>query len=146
MDEGDEGAGTGEDAGRDDIFFAALGRSCNVRKSAAEAGINPRDAYDRRLVDAAYAERWNGTRATGYLRVEERLIRDSLGEIDEEAGERPMTRDERELALNLLKFHHGAVGKPHAGGTPLKRATEEETDAAILKKLDALKRRSGEAG
>jgi len=132
--------------GRDDVFFAVLGQTCNVRKSAQAAGINWRDAYQRRLVDAAYAERWNGARGTGYLRVEERLIRDSLGEMDEETGERPMTRDERELALNLLKFHHGAVGKPHAGGTPLKRATEAETDAAILKKLDALKTRLGDAG
>jgi hypothetical protein len=132
---------TSEPSQRDDVFFAHLGRTCNVRKSAKAAGIDPQRVYDRRLVDAPFAERWNGARATGYLRVEERLMRDSLGEIDEEAGERPMTQDERELAMNLLKFHHGAVGRPHAGGTPLKRATEEETDAAILAKLAALKRR-----
>jgi hypothetical protein len=128
-------------AATDDLFFAHLNRTCNVRKSAKEAGIDPQRCYDRRLVDAPYAERWQGARATGYLRVEERLMRDALGEIDEEAGERPMTQDERELALNLLKFHHGAVGKAHAGGTPLKRATQEETDAAILARLAIVKRR-----
>lgn len=126
---------------KDDIFFAAFGRTCNVRKSARAAGMEPQRAYDRRLADPAFDERWQAARSTGYLRVEERLMRDSLGEIDEEEGERPMTADERELAMNLLKFHHGAVGRPHAGGTPPRRATQAETDAAILSKLAALKRR-----
>lgn len=137
------GGGTtpGWTADKDDRFFAALGRTCNVRKAARAAGMEPQRAYDRRLADAAFDERWQAARATGYLRVEERLMRDSLGDIDDEDGERPMTQDERELAMNLLKFHRGAVGRPHAGGTPLKRATQAETDAAILAKLAALKRR-----
>jgi hypothetical protein len=127
--------------GSEEIFFSALGRTCNVRRSALEAGVDPQRAYDRRLADPLFAERWDGLRATGYLRVEERLMRDSLGETDEEAGERPMSQDERELAMNLLKFHHGAVGKAHAGGTPPKRATQAETDAAIMKKLAAVRKR-----
>ena len=126
---------------KEDMFFENLGETCNVRKAALAAGVDPRRAYARRGRDPAFAQRWCDVRATAFLRLEERLIRDSLGEFDEEAGEREMTQSERELALNLLKFHNGAVGGPRSSGTPPRRAAQEETDAAILAKLAALKRR-----
>ena len=123
------------------IFFDHLARSCCTRKAAKAAGMDERRVYDRRLRDAPFDERFLASRSNGYLRVEERLILDALGEADEEDGGGPMTDSERELALNLLKFHHGAVGRPHAGGTPPKRVSQEETDAAILARLAAVRRR-----
>lgn len=123
------------------IFFERLDATCCTRKSALAAGMDPRRVYDRRSRDAEFHDRLMASRANGYLRVEERLILDALGETDEEDGGRPMTDSERELALNLLKFHHGAVGRPHAGGTPPKLASQDETDAAILARLEAVKRR-----
>ena len=125
------------------IFFETLGATCNVRKSALAAGMESRRAYERRIADSLVDQRWQAARSSGFLRVEERVVLDALGETDEEGGARPMSASERELALNLLKFHHGAVGRPHAGGTPPKRSTQEETDAAILAKLAVLKRRLG---
>jgi hypothetical protein len=117
---------------KEEAFFERLGATCNTRKSAEAAGTDPQRIYDRRLRDPEFHDRYMATRATGYLRVEERLILDALGEADEEDGDRPMTQSERELALNLMKFHHGAVGRPHGGGTPPKRVTEAETDEAML--------------
>jgi hypothetical protein len=127
------------------VFFQTLAFTSNVRQSAKAAGVDPQRAYDLRLVDADFAEKWHAARATGYLQVEERLILEARGEpTGEESGDgtrRPMSQSDRELALNLLKFHHGAVGRPHAGGTPPRRTSEAETDAAILKHLAAVKRR-----
>lgn len=123
------------------IFFRHLDNGCNMRKAARAAGMDPQRVYDRRQRDSAFHDRLMASRANGYLRVEERLILDALGEADEEDGGRPMTDGERELALSLLKFHHGAVGRPHSGGTPPKRSSQEETDAAILARLAAVKRR-----
>ena len=143
--DGAEGQGPerGWTAEKEAIFFEALAATCNVRKSALAAGMDPRRAYDRRIEDPLFDRRWQAARSSGFLRVEERVVLDALGETDEEDGARPMTASERELALNLLKFHHGAVGRPHSGGTPPKRSDQEETDAAILAKLAALKRRLG---
>jgi hypothetical protein len=131
-------------------FLEALAWTCNVRKSCEAADMDPRRAYALRLRDPEFALRWQEALAIGYGQVEERLIRDALGDrgmpdvaddpaLGSPAG--PMSASERELALNLLKFHHGEVGRPHAGGTPPRRATPEETDAAILARLAALKRR-----
>ena len=131
---------------KETIFFERLAATLNTRKSAKAAGMDPQRVYDRRLRDAEFHDRYAANRASGYLRVEERLILDALGEADEEDGDRPMTQSERELALNLLKFHQGAVGRPHAGGTPPKRVTEKETDEAILARLAEIRRRLDEGG
>lgn len=133
---------------KEEIFFERLGATLNTRKAAKAAGMDPQRVYERRLRDPQFHDRFAANRAAGYLRVEERLLLDALGEADEEDGDRPMTQSERELALNLLKYHHGAVGRPHGGGTPPKRVTEAETDAAILARLAAVKRRlkGGEQG
>jgi hypothetical protein len=129
------------DGGQRRGLLRAAGRHLLHPQDGEGRGNGPQRVYDRRLRDPDFHDRYMGFRATGYLRVEERLILDALGEADEEDGDRPMTQSERELALNLLKFHHGAVGKPHKGGTPPKRVTEAETDAAILARLAAVKRR-----
>jgi len=122
-----------------ETFLETLSQTCNVRQSAVAAGVTPWRAYELRLRDAGFAQEWGAALAAGYARVEERLVRDAAGEGGPDAP--PMDKYDREQALNLLKFHHGAVGRPHAGGTPPRAATEAETDAAILKKLAALKRR-----
>lgn len=126
---------------KEEIFFERLGATLNTRKSAKAAGMDPQRVYDRRLRDAEFHDRYAANRAAAYLRVEERLLLDALGEADEEDPDRPMTREERELALNLLKFHHGAAPRPHAGGTPPRRVSEAETDEAILARLAEIRRR-----
>ena len=129
-----------------EIFFERLGATLNTRKAAAAAGMDPQRVYERHQRDPDYHDRYAANRAAAYLRVEERLILDALGEADEEDKDRPMTQAERELALNLLIYHHGAAPRPHAGGTPPKRVSEAGTDAAILARLAEIRRRLGEGG
>jgi hypothetical protein len=121
-----------------DAFLGNLAETCNARLAAAAAGMSSSSCYARKLGDPEFADEWRLALAMGYGRVEERLIRDACGD-----AEARMDKYEREQALNLLKFHHGEVGRayPRGGGTPPSRATAEDTDAAILKALAAVKKR-----
>ncbi|MGQ0661755.1 hypothetical protein [Sphingosinicella sp.] len=119
-----------------DAFRDTLAETCNVKMAAAAAGKTPSCCYALKLRDPEFAEEWRLALAVGYGRVEERLIRDACGD-----AEARMDKYEREQALNLLKFHHGEVGRAHAGGSPVARASADETDTAILKALAAVKKR-----
>jgi hypothetical protein len=49
------------------------------------------------------------------------------------------------LAMSMLSAHRNALaGAQFKGGPRLKRATEEETNAALMKKLDAIEKRRRE--
>lgn len=117
-------------------FCETLAETCNVRLAAAAAGMASSACYARKLADPTFAEQWRLALAMGYGRIEERLIRDALGEADAR-----MDKYEREQALNLLKYHRGEVDGAHGGGTSFARASADETDAAILKALAAVKKR-----
>ena len=53
---------------------------------------------------------------------------------------------DREMAFRLLTVHRNAlVGKPLKSGLPRRAGSRQETDAAILKKLDALAARRAKA-
>jgi hypothetical protein len=119
-------------------FCETLAETCNVRLAAAAAGMASSSCYTRKLDDPGFAEQWRLALAMGYGRVEERLIRDALGEADAR-----MDKYEREQALNLLKFHRGEVDGAHGGATRIARASADETDAAILKALAAVNKRLG---
>jgi hypothetical protein len=119
-----------------DAFRDTLAETCNVNLAASAAGKVPSNCYSLKLRDPEFADEWRVALATGYARIEERLIRDACGD-----PEVRMDKYERDQALNLLKFHHGEVGRAHAGGTPLARASADETDTAILKALAAVKKR-----
>lgn len=119
-----------------DRFFEILGEACNIRVAARAADIDSSAIYKHKLSDPEFAARWRLALAMGYDRIEERLIRDACG--DPEAR---MDKCEREQALNLLKYHRDEVGSAHRGGPALTRSTPEETDAAILKALAAVKKR-----
>lgn len=120
-----------------DGFAQTLAETCNVRLAAEAAGMSSSCCYARKLSDPAFAEQWRLALAMGYGRVEERLIRDACGDPDAR-----MDKYEREQALNLLKFHRSELSPARAvGGTPPTRSAAEETDAAILKALAAVKKR-----
>jgi hypothetical protein len=53
----------------------------------------------------------------------------------------PHGRIDTDLGLRMLTQHRGAMaGKVRGGGPPLKQATREETDEAILKKIEMIER------
>ena len=131
-------------------FLDHLAGSCNVRESAAAAGVAPVSIYELRRKDARFAAEWHEALLAGYQLLETELLGYALAggtETQDIAG--ATRRIDVDIALKLLGQHRtGLLGQRRP--KPLtKRATSEETDRAILKKLDALdrarKRRDGPA-
>lgn len=131
-------------------FLDHLAGSCNVRESAAAAGVTPVSIYELRRKDARFAAEWHEALLAGYQLLETELVGYALAggnAAQDIAG--ATRRIDVDIALKLLGQHRtGLLGQRRP--KPLtKRATSEETDRAILKKLDALdrarKRRDGPA-
>lgn len=107
--------------------------------------MHPTSVYKLRRRDAAFAEQWHAALLAGYDRLEAALLShamDALGTTEQgEVLDRPI--DVR-TAMDILKLHHARqTGRPRTPkGPAVRRATEEETDAAILKQLAALSRRA----
>jgi hypothetical protein len=122
-------------------FLDQLAGSCNVRASAAAIGVNPISVYRLRRKDAQFAAEWHEALLAGYQLLETELVGHSLaggsakGVVDRASGAIDV-----ETALRLLSAHRNALSGKLRAGPPLKRATREETDRAILKKLDAMDR------
>ncbi|MDF7777399.1 hypothetical protein P1X14_19235 [Sphingomonas sp. AOB5] len=128
------------------VFLDQLAGTCNVRASARAAGIDPTSVYALRRRDARFAGEWLEALRAGYDLLETELVghalRGGAGDTIED-GAGPVAVD---VALKLLTAHRNAMlGKPHKGGTPLKRVTSEETDKVLLARLDAIERQRREA-
>lgn len=140
-------ARVGMTAQRKARFLEVLAETCCVARAAEAAGFAPARFYGLRLKDAAFAAQWQEAIAIGYAQVEERLILDAMGRAANDNGDADAARDgrmdkyEREQALNLLKWHRAeAIGKPRGGGLRGRLALQDETDAAILTRLAAVRK------
>lgn len=131
-------------------FLDHLAGSCNVRESAAAAGVTPVSIYELRRKDARFAAEWHEALLAGYQLLETELVGYALagGNATQDiAG--ATRRIDVDIALKLLSQHRNALLGQRRPKPLTRRATSEETDRAILKKLDALdrarKRRDGPA-
>ena len=142
-----------------DAFFAALAQTCNVTHAAAVAGIDPSWAYQCRRTRPEFAESWRQALILGYERLEEELLRLTLASLagtgdgtpllDENETLRPGSglprkangAPDMQLALTLLNRHRATVEGTGKAAMAGRRATPEETDALLRKKLDALAKR-----
>ncbi len=138
-------------------FLNMLAETCNVRHSCEVAGMSPYSAYDLRRRDPAFAALWEEALARGYEVLEQALLSHALAGVNAIAIGEPIDGDEAidpkkmrpgtgfdrqsfnpasvQLALALLNRHRQSIDrKPHRG----KRATPEETNAALKKQLDTL--------
>lgn len=128
-------------------FLDHLAATCNVGEAAAVAGIRIEALYRRRRRDPAFVAEWHAALLLGYEMLETLLVGHALAG----GGERIETGTaiggiDREMAFRLLTVHRNAlVGKPVKGGLPRRAGSRQETDAAILKKLDALAKRRADA-
>lgn len=147
-------------------FLDSLASTCNVRIAIEAAGLAPSSAYALRRRDPAFAALWKEALTIGYERLEETLLQCALEgvnaiEIDVEGavllpepgpgagehtyqpgsgGSAKISSDAVQLAMLVLNRHRATVeGKGSPGGSR-RRASSEETDAALRKKLDALAR------
>jgi hypothetical protein len=140
-------------AERKATFLAELAATCCVQRAAEAAGVAPASCYSRRLRDPQFGADWEEAIAIGYAQVEERLILDAMGRAANDDGAdgdggaasgARMDKYEREQALNLLKWHRAeAVLRPRSRGGAGKVAADDETDAAILARLAAVRKRLG---
>jgi uncharacterized membrane protein len=128
-------------------FLDHLAATCNVRASAKAVGLVHSTGYRMYRRDSDFAAAWDNALAAGYTALETMMVARALGAVDIPHGETQMPDVETidtEVALRMLALHKRAV-KTNAGqGKPkLRQSTEEETNAAILKKLRALAKRRG---
>lgn len=131
--------------GMRETFLDALAETCNIMAAAQAAGVRSQSVYELKRKDAAFAEGWRHALACGYDVLETRLVGLAI-QLATEGGPRefdngPHGRIDTDLGLRMLTQHRGAMaGKARGGGPALKHATREETDEAILKKIEMIER------
>lgn len=128
-------------------FLGHLAATCNVTKACEAVGMHPTGAYKLRLRDSVFAGQWHDALLTGYDRLEAALLSRAMDAVElPEDGAIDGPVDVR-TAIDLLKMHHARQtarqdGRPQAlKGPAVRRASEAETDAAILKQLAILDKR-----
>ncbi len=143
------------------LFLSVLADSCNVKRAAAAAGMTAAGVYQLRRRDPAFGDLWAEALEAGYERLENALLEHALigvnainmGDVlDAEpvdgtkivpgsgVSARALTPATVQLAMSLLSRHRQSVDG-RAIAIRGKRATPEETDAALKKQLDALARK-----
>jgi hypothetical protein len=140
------------------IFLETLAATCVARWAARAAGMSYSAASALRSRDPAFAEAWQKARVDSFYTMESLVMEHAVlakrrgagegGEADSfEPGDLPdASTMDPELAMKLMKQREGMLAAEAAGKIgrpPLKVATEAETDAAILKKLAALRKQLG---
>ncbi len=68
-------------------FLRVLGTTCNVRASAASAGLALSGAYALRLRDPVFAASWAAALASGYDRLEEALLAAAIAGLSGDWGD-----------------------------------------------------------
>ena len=132
------------------VFLNHVAATCNVRYSAEMVGVATTVLYAARRREPEFAEQWRAAIHMGYDRLEALMVERALNPlrlpVGSGEGGAPPPADaldiDPELAFRLLTMHRKYVtGQMRGAGPKLRRATEDETDAAILKKLRVLRTR-----
>jgi len=128
-----------------EAFLDHLAATCNVQESAAFIGVDPVSVYALRRKEPAFSDAWGKALALGYEMLETQLVGHALagdeGDTLTNGAEAAMGPISVNLAMRLLTLHRDASGKPRRGGARPHRATQEETDRAILAKLAQIEKR-----
>ena len=130
---------------RRDAFLDHLAVTCSVTAACRALEASASSLYNIRRNDPAFAEAWRAALLTGYDRLEGMLLAKAGAATDDaEAAIADGTFD-ADMAIRLIALHESRMRKAASGATlpqnRIRRATPEETDAAILKQLAALDRR-----
>jgi hypothetical protein len=122
-------------------FLDHLAGSCNVKASAEAIGVHPMSVYALRRKDPRFAAQWQEALLAGYQLLETELVGYAMAGGNADRGiDCATARIDVDTALRLLGLHRNGLSGQRQSRPPVKRATSEETDRAILKKLDALDR------
>lgn len=129
-------------------FLDHLAATCNVRRSAAAAGIPTPNVYALKRCDPAFAALWAAALEAGYEQIETQLLARAIGAnpagLGESAGgDDPPAPDgdafDPQLAIKVLAARGQRPGRPR--GPAGNRATIEQVRATLLVKLAALNAR-----
>jgi hypothetical protein len=135
-------------------FLDTLALSCNVTLAVREAGMSTANAYRLRRMDPEFAELWREALVAGYERLETELLQRALqsvnaiapgdgGEDVAEAANAAVEKMDIRMILQVLAHRRATVEggmRPNRRDVQRRIATEEETNAALLKKLAVLER------
>jgi hypothetical protein len=126
-----------------ETFFAALADTCNVVRSAKEAGFAANWAYRRRKFDAAFRNEWAAAVREGFAKLElvllERAMKGTPKLVRTARGtDRVMREYSTALAVALLRRH--AETADSAAYEPGEDEMREVRDR-ILEKLEGMRRR-----
>lgn len=120
-------------------FLEHFAATCNIRASAAEAGINVSTVSDHLRSDPAFAAAFHEALALGYARLEAAAVAQRLAameRIDFDGGkEVPGAADDFAMTMQLLREHKRAAGQP--GARRPTRCGPEEAFEELEKKLKA---------
>lgn len=126
-------------------FLKALAQSCHVIRSAKFAKVHSVTVYDHRKKDPEFARGWQEALAAGYDRLEAQALEaaGAGGAID---GEDPFAGEPFDFnkAMVLLRHHRSQreTGQPRTTpGPKLRNASRDETNAALLKAIAAVRKR-----
>ena len=141
---------------RRERFLRALAATCNVRVAAKACGIGVTSIYARRRADPEFAALWQAAIEAAYERLETALLARAMGTggagaVPSDFGDPddilPEAEIDAELALKLLNRHRATAEGRDAQMRPGRHiATEEETNAALLKQLAVLRRQIEKGG
>jgi hypothetical protein len=132
-------------------FLDALAYSCNATAAAEHAGVAVTTPYRHRGEDPEFAAAWRAALDAGYDRLEALVLEhcgagQALEPADPEraaaAGTLPAFDFER--AMRVLEGYRkvrGGADRARPGRQPGPNATREETNAALLKAIEAAEKR-----
>lgn len=129
------------------VFLEHLAATCNVRASAAAAGVSPSTVYAHRMKDSDFRADWDAALAQGYARLEAALIERALrgggrhavrGDAIVEGPDAPEEVD-WDKGMELMRHHQrGLAGLSLPGRLQPKRVPIERVTEKLIRKLRAL--------
>lgn len=134
---------------RREEFLIELAASCNIVRATALVEMSPSSAYRLRQRDGEFAAQWQAALTVGYERLETALVRralETIGEIAIEAlDERaePVEKMTVDQAIAILRSHRESIRQGRVRRRkpqPREIATQEETDAALVKRFHMVER------
>jgi hypothetical protein len=130
------------------VFLGTLATTCNVMAAAEAAGFSTSSAYQRRLRDAGFAQRWRQALEIGYERIEALLIEAAEQNLSGAAIElkAPIPHMTVADAIRILEQYRRTVKNGiRRAGRHSRELTADEVRASIARKLDAIERARGQA-
>ena len=132
------------------LFLDTFAGTCNTTLSAKKCGMTAHSVRALIRRDPQFAVLYEEALQEGYRRIEAELLARTLGHqlddenpTEEERGTVEPPEFDAAMALKVLQMRNAEAKARHDDrrGRIFVRATQEETDAALMKKLAAVERR-----